>query len=71
MNSLSCHKRHTSSQCVTCDDQSYRHKRHTPLGGVTDVTLVDLVPMAPNETGVGTGGGTSSFSLPKKSGEVV
>lgn len=43
--------------CVTCADQHYRDERDTPLGGVTTVTLVDLVPMPPfqrvGETAVG------------------
>lgn len=33
------HIRHKSSQCVTCAGQCCRHIRHTPLGGVTIVTL--------------------------------
>jgi len=45
------HNRHKPSLCVTSADQSSRHQRHTPLGGVTIVTLValmiDLVPMPP------------------------
>jgi len=35
------HKRHSLSQCVTSAGQYDRHKRHTPLWGVTGVTLED------------------------------
>lgn len=37
------HKRHSPSLCVTCACQYLRHIRHTPLGGVTMVTLANLV----------------------------
>ena len=33
------HIRHKPSPCVACAAQSCRHIRHTPLGGVTIVTL--------------------------------
>lgn len=50
------HKRHSSSLCVTSAGQYYRHVRHTPLGGVTVVTLArvvaDLVPMSRFLSGV-------------------
>lgn len=36
------HKRHSASQCVTSSGQKYRHQRHTPLGGVTLVTLAGV-----------------------------
>ena len=36
------HKRHSPSQCVTSSGQKYRHQRHTPLGGVTLVTLAEM-----------------------------
>jgi hypothetical protein len=63
------HERHNPSLCVTCADHSERHKRHTPLGGVTTVTVVDMVPMPPFNSGYGTGVGTVSFSLPKNRGK--
>lgn len=46
------HERHSLSQCVTCADQINRHERHTPLGGVTIVTLVALsqFPITPSGT---------------------
>lgn len=34
------HKRHNPSPCVTRAGQFCRHERHTPLKGVTCVTLV-------------------------------
>lgn len=37
------HKRHNLSLCVTCAGQLASHKRHTPLGGVTFVTLAWIV----------------------------
>jgi hypothetical protein len=74
------HNRHKASQCVTCAGQFCRHERHTPLGGVTIVTLAkggattenpafDLVPMPPFANGCVTARLTVPFSLPKKSGE--
>jgi hypothetical protein len=39
------HQCHNPSLCVTCADHADRHQRHTPLEGVTIVTLVDKVPM--------------------------
>lgn len=38
------HIRHKPSQCVTCAGQCCRHIRHTPLGGVTIVTLAGALP---------------------------
>ena len=35
------HIRHNSSLSVTSAGQFYRHNRHTPLKGVTSVTLVE------------------------------
>lgn len=40
------HKCHKPSLCVTCAGQFDRHERHTPLGGVTIVTLADLDEIA-------------------------
>lgn len=45
MSDLHRDNRDMPSQCVTCADQHCRDKRDTPLGGVTVVTLVDMVPM--------------------------
>jgi hypothetical protein len=47
---IDSHQRHSLSQCVTCAGQPCRHQRHTPLGGVTIVTLFELVPMSPFPT---------------------
>lgn len=58
MNNPNRHTRHNPSLCVTCAGQTYRHKRHTPLEGVTTVTLTDLVPMPPFMSGGRTGGMT-------------
>jgi len=69
MNSLCRHTRHNPSLCVTCAGQTYRHKRHTPLEGVTTVTLTELVPMPPFQGMGGTDDGTLSFSLPKIRGK--
>ena len=44
------------SPCVTCAGQHCRDERDTPLGGVTIVTLVEVVPMPPLEKGQGVGG---------------
>ena len=44
------------SLCVTCADQHCRDERDTPLGGVTVVTLVDVVPMPPFRLAGGTAG---------------
>lgn len=63
------HHRHNPSLCVTCAGQTYRHKRHTPLEGVTSVTLTDLVPISPIKSWPLTGGVTVSFSLPKNRGK--
>lgn len=45
------HKRHSPSQCVTSGGHIYRHERHTPLEGVTIVTVapvaVDLAVVQP------------------------
>lgn len=68
MNNPNRHTRHNPSLCVTCAGQTYRHKRHTPLEGVTTVTLTDLVPMPPFNSGCGTDDPTVSFSLPKNRG---
>jgi len=69
MSKPSRHKRHSASQCVTCAGQHCRHKRHTPLGGVTTVTLAVLfsylVPMPLDTIVRGTVVGTVPFSLPK------
>ena len=59
-----------SEQCVTCSDPTERNERNTPLGGVTLVTVVDLVPMAPFQSMGGTGIMTVLFSLPKNRGEI-
>jgi hypothetical protein len=66
------HSRYTRYKpllCVTCAGQHGRYKRYTPLGGVTNVTLTQMVPMPPFNSGCGTDDGTVCFSLPKKSGE--
>jgi hypothetical protein len=34
--------------CVTCHVIPVRDKRDTPLGGVTTVTVTDMVPMVPD-----------------------
>jgi hypothetical protein len=36
------HRRYKPSQCVTRAGQHNRHQRHTPLGGVTVVTLAEV-----------------------------
>jgi hypothetical protein len=51
------------SPCVTCADQHCRDERDTPLGGVTVVTLVDVVPMPLFLSAVGTAGGGYAFAL--------
>ena len=58
------------SLCVTCADHPKRDKRDTPLGGVTSVTVVNLVPMAPFQSMGVTGIMTVLFSLPKNRGEI-
>jgi hypothetical protein len=63
------HNRHKPSLCVTCADHSERHKRHTPLGGVTTVTVVDKVPMVTLYSGPVTVVSTLAFSLPKNWGK--
>lgn len=45
MTDLHRDNRDIPSLCVTCAGQHDRDERDTPLGGVTDVTLADLVPM--------------------------
>jgi hypothetical protein len=57
------HKRHKPSLCVACADHSERHKRHTPLGGVTTVTVVDMVPMPLFLSAGGVAGGGYAFAL--------
>lgn len=37
------HKRYSPSLCATCAGHYSRHKRHTPLGGVTDVTVARVI----------------------------
>ena len=59
-----------SEQFVTCSDPTERNERNTPLGGVTFVTVVDLVPMAPFQSMGGTGVWTVLFSLPKNRGKI-
>jgi hypothetical protein len=51
------------SPCVTCADQHCRDERDTPLGGVTVVTLVDVVPMPPFPFGGRGAGGGYAFAL--------
>ncbi len=67
------HNRHRASQFSLCAASYRRHKRHTPLEGVTVVTATsvtsDVVPMPPFATGRDTGSMTVALSLPKKSGE--
>jgi|GEM_PF-2436246 hypothetical protein len=66
------HSRYTRYKpllCVTCSGQHSRYERYTPLGGVTNVTLTQMVPMPPFNSGYGTGVGTVSFSLPKNRGK--
>jgi len=38
-------ERNTCELFVTCSDLSERNERNTPLGGVTIVRVVDMVPM--------------------------
>jgi len=45
MSDLHRDNRDMPSPCVTCADQHCRDERDTPLGGVTVVTLVEMVPM--------------------------
>lgn len=40
-------ERNTCERFVTCSDPSERNERNTPLGGVTVVRRVDVVPMPP------------------------
>jgi hypothetical protein len=51
------------SPCVTCADQHCRDERDTPLGGVTVVTLVDMVPMPLFSFVGGVAGGGYAFAL--------
>jgi hypothetical protein len=61
MSDLHRDSRDMPSLCVTCADQHYRDERDTPLGGVTVVTLVDMVPMPSFYSGGrGAGGGFHS-----------
>ena len=52
MTDLHRDNRDMPSPCVTCAGKHYRDERDTPLGGVTVVTLSDLVPM-PRQKGWG------------------
>jgi len=52
-------KRNGRNNCElfgTCSDPWERNERNTPLGGVTVVRGVDMVPMPPKELGVGGAG---------------
>jgi hypothetical protein len=57
------HQCHNPSLCVTCADHADRHQRHTPLEGVTIVTLVDKVPMPSFYCGGRGAGGDYAFAL--------
>jgi hypothetical protein len=59
------HQCHNPSLCVTCADHADRHQRHTPLEGVTIVTLVDKVPMPSFYSGGRAAGGGYAFALCK------
>lgn len=53
----------------TCSDPCERNERNTPLGGVTVVRGVEMVPMPPFASGLGSAGGGYAFALcwPQKS----
>lgn len=60
------HKRHMPSLCVTCAGQSDRHERHTPLGGVTSVTLARVQEL-PSWKGHGSSTDNPKVTLMRKS----
>jgi hypothetical protein len=60
------HSRYTRYElllCVTCSGQLSRYERYTPLEGVTNVTLTELVPMPLSLSGGRGVGGGYAFAL--------